>query len=50
MMRSRQLGGGYTYYSSSQDEWHLFKAIAIGISGRLQPLVAEITPVDENMM
>ena len=37
---------GFTYYSSGMSNGDHVKGVAIGISSRLQPSVAEVTPVD----
>ena len=42
--------GGYTYYWSGMSNGTRLRGVAIGISSRLQPLVVEVTPVDERIM
>ena len=38
--------GGYTYYWSGRSDGHHLQGVAIAVSGRLQPSVVEVTPVD----
>ena len=38
---------GYTYYWSGRSDGHHLQGVAIAVSGRLQPSVVEVTPVDE---
>ena len=42
--------GGYTYYWSGRSDGHHLQGVAIAVSGRLQPSVVEVTPVDERIM
>ena len=42
--------GGYTYYWSGRLDGYHSEGVAIAVSGRLVPLVTEVTPINERIM